>query len=53
MDLNLGTNTLKWNAIGNTIRNNKGGGITTPTITDTGTSNNAAAAGAMNQLILG
>mgnify|MGYP001560730356 CR=1 FL=1 len=53
MDLNLGTNTLKWNAIGNTIRNNKGGGITIPTITDGGTTNNAAAAGAMNQLILG
>lgn len=53
MDLELGANTLKWNALGNTIRNNKGGGITTPTITDGGTSNNATAAGANNQLILG
>ncbi len=49
MDLQLGANTLNWNAVGNTIRNNKGGGITTPTLTNSGTGNNNTA----NQLILG
>lgn len=48
-DLEVASGTTKWNVIGNIIRNNAGGGTSTPTVTNGGTSNNVSS----NQTILG